>query len=169
MIFFVSEGKQNQPVRERRRGWGGSEGKSERSEDETLNQFNLTFPYESGFEFSPRDFQINFCIIEKVMCPVPPSTTTTTVTSTTNDKNDDEDDATMSSSPEETSLNRERSKKQRIYDYDSDAETEVWQLSAIATDWTLMINRLAANCRNISDEVFPGIHVGDRLRFVRYF
>lgn len=93
------------------------------------------------------------------MCPVPPSTA---VTSTTNDKNDDEDDAAMSST--ETSLNNV--KKQRISDYDSDAETEVWQLSAIATDWTLMINRLAANCRNISDEVFPGIHVGDRFRLV---
>jgi hypothetical protein len=98
------------------------------------------------------------------MCPVPPTTTVTSNTSSTNEPNDDEDDVTMSSS--ETSLNIERSKKQRIYDYDSDAETEVWQLSAIATDWTLMINRLAANCRNISDEVFPGIHVGDRLRLV---
>ena len=53
--------------------------------------------------------------------------------------------------------------KKRFYDYDADAETEVWQLSAIASDWTLTINRMAANCRNISDEVFPGIHVGDRF------
>ena len=57
--------------------------------------------------------------------------------------------------------------KKRFYDYDADAETEVWQLSAIASDWTLTINRMAANCRNISDEVFPGIHVGDR--FYTYF
>ena len=55
------------------------------------------------------------------------------------------------------------STKKRFYDYDGDAETEVWQLSAIASDWTLTINRLAANCRNISDEVYPGIHVGDRF------
>ena len=53
--------------------------------------------------------------------------------------------------------------KKRFFDYDADAETEVWQLSAIASDWTLTINRMAANCRNISDEVFPGIHVGDRF------
>jgi hypothetical protein len=56
--------------------------------------------------------------------------------------------------------------KKRVYDYDEDAETEVWQLSAIASDWTLTINRMAANCRNISDEVYPGIHVGDRSPFL---
>ena len=42
-------------------------------------------------------------------------------------------------------------------------ETKVHHLVSIATDWTLMMDRrLAANCRNISDEVFPGIHLGDR-------
>jgi hypothetical protein len=62
------------------------------------------------------------------------------------------------------SLVKPTSTKKRFYDYDGDAETEVWQLSAIASDWTLTINRMAANCRNISDEVFPGIHVGDRSK-----
>ena len=41
-------------------------------------------------------------------------------------------------------------------------ETKLYHLSSIAEDWTLHIDRLAANCRNISDEVFPGIHLGDR-------
>jgi len=42
-------------------------------------------------------------------------------------------------------------------------ETKVHHLVTIATDWTLLMDRrLAANCRNISDEVFPGIHLGDR-------
>ena len=61
------------------------------------------------------------------------------------------------------STNKPTLVKKRFYDYDEDAETEVWQLSAIASDWTLTINRMAANCRNISDEVYPGIHVGDRF------
>lgn len=43
-------------------------------------------------------------------------------------------------------------------------ETQPHHLISIATDWTLLMgNRLAANCRNISDEVYPGIHLGDRL------
>ena len=29
-------------------------------------------------------------------------------------------------------------------------------------DWTLLIDRQAANCRNTSDEVFPRIYLGDR-------
>jgi len=41
-------------------------------------------------------------------------------------------------------------------------ETKVHHLSSIATDWTLLIDRLAANCRNTSDEVYPRIYVGDR-------
>ena len=84
------------------------------------------------------------------MCPVPPAT------STNNDTDDSIPDSSTMSIPDRT--------KRRVYDYDSEAETEVWQLTAITTDWTLLINRMAANCRNISDEVFPGIHVGDRLR-----
>ena len=41
-------------------------------------------------------------------------------------------------------------------------ETKLYHLSSIATDWTLLIDRHAANCRNISDEVFPRIYLGDR-------
>jgi len=49
-------------------------------------------------------------------------------------------------------------------------ETEVHHLVSIATDWTLMMDRrLAANCRNISDEVFPGIHLGDRGAAINKF
>lgn len=49
-------------------------------------------------------------------------------------------------------------------------ETNVHHLITIATDWTLMMDRrLAANCRNISDEVFPGIHLGDRGAAINAF
>ena len=42
-------------------------------------------------------------------------------------------------------------------------ETSAYDLSKVDCDWSLKLNRnLAANCRNISDEVFPGIHLGDR-------
>ncbi|CAB4064256.1 unnamed protein product [Lepeophtheirus salmonis] len=41
-------------------------------------------------------------------------------------------------------------------------ETNFHHLLIIASDWTINLNKLAANCRNISDEVFPGIHVGDK-------
>eukprot|EP00093_Oithona_nana_P008005 08005.XXX_316132_318427_1 [CDS] Oithona nana genome sequencing. len=42
-------------------------------------------------------------------------------------------------------------------------ETSAYELSKVDPDWSLKLNRnLAANCRNISDEVFPGIHLGDR-------
>jgi len=41
-------------------------------------------------------------------------------------------------------------------------ETKLHHLYSIATDWTLLIDRQAANCRNISDEVFPSIYLGDR-------
>jgi len=71
------------------------------------------------------------------MCPVPPPASLVSATS---------DDS---------------KKKKKYNNFDDDTETTVWQLSAIAGDWTLTINRMAANCRNISDEVFPGIHVGD--------
>lgn len=39
-------------------------------------------------------------------------------------------------------------------------ETELELLREKATDWTP--NKMPSNCRNISDEVFPGIHVGDK-------
>nr|ACO12051.1 Dual specificity protein phosphatase 3 [Lepeophtheirus salmonis] len=41
-------------------------------------------------------------------------------------------------------------------------ETNFHHLLIIASDWTINLNKLAANCRSISDEVFPGIHVGDK-------
>jgi len=47
--------------------------------------------------------------------------------------------------------------------YDFNEETNAHQLSKVDCDVSLKLNRhLAANCRNISDEVFPGIHLGDR-------
>jgi hypothetical protein len=109
------------------------------------------------------------------MCPVP-AKTSTTITTTTTSKTDDANESTPTStektSTEKPSIEKtstesstEKSSKKRFYDLDDDAETEVWQLSAIASDWTLTINRMAANCRNISDEVYPGIHVGDRFYF----
>ena len=35
-------------------------------------------------------------------------------------------------------------------------------------DWTLLIDRQAANCRNTSDEVFPRIYLGDRYEKYLY-
>ena len=46
-------------------------------------------------------------------------------------------------------------------------ETKMHHLVSIATDWTLLIDRLARNCRNISDEVFPCIHLGDRYEILQ--
>ena len=46
-------------------------------------------------------------------------------------------------------------------------ETKVHHLSSISMDWTLLIDRQAANCRNTSDEVFPRIYLGDR--YEKYF
>ncbi len=50
----------------------------------------------------------------------------------------------------------------RYFDYSYEIETSAYQLSLVEVEWSLKVNRLAANCRNISDEVFPGIHLGDR-------
>ena len=47
-------------------------------------------------------------------------------------------------------------------------ETKVHHLLSIATDWTLLIDRHAANCRNIADEVFPRIYLGDRYEITNY-
>ena len=47
--------------------------------------------------------------------------------------------------------------------YDFNEETNAYQLSQVDCAVSMKLNRhLAANCRNISDEVFPGIHLGDR-------
>jgi len=49
-------------------------------------------------------------------------------------------------------------------------ETCLHHLVSVTTDWTLMMDRrLAANCRNISDEVFPGIHLGDKGAAINAF
>ena len=50
------------------------------------------------------------------------------------------------------------------YNYYNEAEeTDAYQLSKVTVDWSMKFNNhLAANCRNISDEVFPGVHLGDR-------
>lgn len=57
-----------------------------------------------------------------------------------------------------------RTKFLNIYNcYNDYEETTAYQLSQVAVDWSMKLNRnLAANCRNISDEVFPGLHLGDR-------
>ena len=47
-------------------------------------------------------------------------------------------------------------------------ETKVHHLSSISMDWTLLIDRQAANCRNTSDEVFPRIYLGDRYEKYSY-
>ena len=82
-------------------------------------------------------FHLNLRIIRMtIMCPVP----------RTNDIDD-------------VSLNP--------YNYYNEAEeTNAYQLSKVTVDWSMRISHssqnLAANCRNISDEVFPGVHLGDR-------
>lgn len=43
-----------------------------------------------------------------------------------------------------------------------DEETDVKLLLDVASSWTESSNKMPCNCRNISDEVFPGIHVGDK-------
>ena len=35
-------------------------------------------------------------------------------------------------------------------------------LAAVSDDSDLYLQKMPGNCRNISDEVFPGIHVGDQ-------
>lgn len=47
--------------------------------------------------------------------------------------------------------------------YDFNKETEAYILSQVDCAYSEKMNRhLASNCRNISDEVFPGVHLGDR-------
>ena len=79
----------------------------------------------------------NLWIIQMtIMCPVPRTTTTH------NDLND-------------SSIN-----PYNIYnEYE---ETSAYSLSQVSVDASLKLVNLPANCRNISDEVFPGLHLGDR-------
>ena len=80
----------------------------------------------------------NLWIIQMtIMCPVPRTNTTH------NDLNDD------------SSIN-----PYNIYnEYE---ETSAYSLSQVSVDASLKLVNLPANCRNISDEVFPGLHLGDR-------
>ncbi len=40
-------------------------------------------------------------------------------------------------------------------------ETSVSVLNSVISDFTLNLSKLAKNCRNIADEVFPGILLGE--------
>jgi hypothetical protein len=83
------------------------------------------------------------------MCPVPIAVTASNSMPTSECSTNARDEETRI-------LNRYNS-------YEYDEETSAYQLTQISVDWSLKLNRhLPANCRNISDEVFPGIHLGDR-------
>lgn len=47
------------------------------------------------------------------------------------------------------------------YEPDMVTVTDIDLLSTVSQDTNLLLSKLPTNCRNISDEVFPGIHVGD--------
>lgn len=49
-----------------------------------------------------------------------------------------------------------------LYEPDCYTLTNAELLEAVATDSNLYLSKMPSNCRNISDEVFPGIHVGDK-------
>jgi len=49
-----------------------------------------------------------------------------------------------------------------MYEPDDLTETRMELLAAVSTDSDLYLAKMPGNCRNISDEVFPGIHVGDK-------
>lgn len=84
------------------------------------------------------------------MCPVP----------RTNSDNQSQNEPTV---PYQKLSREETRFINRYNSYDEFEETSAFQLSRVDVDISLKINRnLAANCRNISDEVFPGIHLGDR-------
>lgn len=48
------------------------------------------------------------------------------------------------------------------YEPDYYTLTNAELLGEVSTDSNLILNKMPSNCRNISDEVFPGIHVGDK-------
>ncbi|XP_023325845.1 dual specificity protein phosphatase 3 [Eurytemora carolleeae] len=48
------------------------------------------------------------------------------------------------------------------YEPDEFTLTDALLLAAVSEDSNLVLNKMPGNCRNISDEVFPGIHVGDK-------
>jgi len=49
-----------------------------------------------------------------------------------------------------------------IYSLDKWTETSERLLASIADDTDTYLQKMPNNCRNISDEVYPGIHVGDQ-------
>jgi len=49
-----------------------------------------------------------------------------------------------------------------LYEPDDLTETRAELLVQVATDSDLYLGKCPAKCRNISDEVFPGLHVGDK-------
>jgi len=48
------------------------------------------------------------------------------------------------------------------YEPDSFTQTNLCLLTAVSEDTNLVLNKMPGNCRNIADEVFPGILVGDK-------
>ena len=48
------------------------------------------------------------------------------------------------------------------YSPDLTTLTDQRLLAAVSDDSDLYLQKMSGNCRNISDEVFPGIHVGDQ-------
>ena len=48
------------------------------------------------------------------------------------------------------------------YSPDLTTLTDERLLAAVSDDSDLYLQKMPGNCRNISDEVFPGIHVGDQ-------
>ena len=48
------------------------------------------------------------------------------------------------------------------YDLDPFETTDYRLLSSVTNDYSYTNYKLSKNCRNISDEVFPGVHVGDK-------
>jgi len=49
-----------------------------------------------------------------------------------------------------------------LYEQDDLTETRMELLKAVSEDSDLYLGKLPAKCKNISDEVFPRIHVGDK-------
>jgi hypothetical protein len=51
-----------------------------------------------------------------------------------------------------------------LWNQDKFEQTDLSLLREVSTDWTL--NKMPKNVRNISDEVYPGIHVGDKILWI---
>jgi len=55
-----------------------------------------------------------------------------------------------------------REMMEELYTLDTKTPTRPELLKQMAEDSDLYLGKMPGNCRNISDEVFPGIHVGDK-------